>query len=76
MLMHPEPVHTCPLCGRTGGEPFRAVPLDDKNVRLLIRCDGCRHRWSAIVVTESLSPEARSRLTRHSDVGLPGSVRR
>ncbi len=61
-----EIVHTCPLCKRTGGEPFRAVPVDDKNVRLLVRCDGCRHRWSAIVVIESLSAETRARLTRQA----------
>lgn len=61
-----EHFHTCPLCRRAGGEPFRAVPLDDKNMRLLVRCDGCRHRWSAIVVIESLSPETRARLTRQT----------
>ena len=60
-----EIVHTCPLCTRSG-EPFRAVPIDDKNVRLLVRCDACRHRWSAIVVIESLSAETRARLTRQA----------
>jgi len=68
-------VHTCPLCGRTG-EPFRAVPLDDKNLRLLVRCDGCRHRWSVIVLSESLTPEAWTRLTRLATVGFSRSAPR
>jgi hypothetical protein len=73
--MFAEPVHTCPLCGRSG-EPFQAVPLDDKNLRVLVRCEGCRHRWSAIVASESLSPETWTRLSRLANDGFPGSARR
>lgn len=60
-----EVLHICPRCHRGGGQPYRAVPEAAKTLRVLLRCDGCRHRWSAIVPEESLSPEARARISGH-----------
>jgi transcriptional regulator NrdR family protein len=38
----------CPRCAKGGGQPFRLAP-DAAAVRVLLRCDHCHHRWSAIV---------------------------
>lgn len=57
-----EVVHICPQCRRGGGQPYRTVPQEPAALRVLLRCDACRHRWSLIVPEDSLAPEARARM--------------
>jgi hypothetical protein len=64
--MNAEILHLCPRCRRAGGQAYRAVPDDEVTVRVLLRCDGCHHRWSVLVPQESLSPEAEARINRQS----------
>ena len=58
--------HLCPRCLRKTGSPYRVAPDAPGNLRLLVRCDACRHRWSLIVPKESVPDAALARLTRQS----------
>jgi hypothetical protein len=60
-------LHLCPRCLRKTGSPYRVVPDDPGNLRLLVRCDACRHRWSLIVPKDSVADAAVKRLTRQSE---------
>jgi hypothetical protein len=40
----------CPQCKTGSGKPDRAAPHEQQQtVRLLLRCDHCKHRWSILV---------------------------
>jgi len=54
--------HTCPRCQRKTGAPYRVVPVDPVSLRVLVRCDACRHRWSVIVPKDSMPDVALARL--------------
>ena len=41
----------CPRCNKGGGRPFRLAP-DAAQVRVLLQCDWCHHRWSTIVAAD------------------------
>jgi hypothetical protein len=56
------PQHTCPRCQRKAGAPYRVVPVDTVTLRLLVRCDACRHRWSVIVPKNSVPDVTLARL--------------
>ena len=65
--MHEHSVqHVCPRCLRKTGTPYRVVPVDPGNLRLLVRCDACRHRWSLIVSKDSVPDAALARLARQT----------
>ena len=55
-------LHTCPRCQRKTGAPYRVVPVDLVSLRLLVRCDACRHRWSVIVSKDSMPDVTLARL--------------
>ena len=65
MLEH-STQHLCPRCLRQTGAPYRVVPDDPGNLRLLLRCDACRHRWSLIVPKDSVPNAALARWARQT----------
>lgn len=66
-LMLSEVARVCPRCQSGSGQPFRAVPDEGTdNVRVLMRCDACHHRWSAMVPRDTLSPADQDRLRGES----------
>jgi flavoprotein len=56
----------CPRCQRGCGQMYRVIPEEATNSRVLLRCDGCHHRWSIIVPTASLPPGSTERLSLRS----------
>jgi hypothetical protein len=63
-------IDTCPLCRRPGSAPYRTVRESDSQLRVLLRCDGCRHRWATLIAEESLTAEAKAFLLRQSTARL------
>jgi hypothetical protein len=59
-------LHICPLCRRGGGAPYRTVEESNQQLRVLLRCDGCRHRWSTLLAKDTLSAEAKAFLMKQS----------
>jgi hypothetical protein len=41
--------HACPRCHRIAGRPYRVADDGTRQLRVLIRCGDCQHRWSALV---------------------------
>jgi len=64
--MNAEITHICPRCRRGWGQMYRVIPDETNSSRVLLRCDGCHHRWSIIVPTESLPPGSDARLSQRS----------
>jgi len=64
--MPADELQNCPRCRRDAGQAYRAVSQDPTSLRVLIRCDACRHRWSMIVPQDSMAPDARARLMGHA----------
>lgn len=50
---HAAAMYPCPRCGKTGGQPFRLAKDSATMLRILLRCDWCRHRWSDQVAADS-----------------------
>jgi hypothetical protein len=65
--MFSEVASACPRCQSGTGQPFRALADEaTATVRVLLRCDGCHHRWSTMVPSENLSPAFHARLRGQS----------
>jgi hypothetical protein len=46
----------CPQCKSGSGQPDRAAPHEQhQTVRLLLRCDQCKHRWSILVPSPAVT---------------------
>jgi hypothetical protein len=45
--------HTCPRCHRPAGQPYRFADDGSRQLRVLIRCGECQHRWSALVAKDA-----------------------
>ena len=41
--------YRCPRCQRPTGIAYRVADDGGADLRVLIRCGDCRHRWSAII---------------------------
>ena len=41
--------YTCPRCQQPTGMAYKVADDGGADVRVLIRCGDCRHRWSAII---------------------------
>lgn len=64
-------LNLCPRCKKGVGQTYRVIPDNPSSLRILMRCDQCRHRWSAIVPKDSLPPDMALRVLQRSAWPLP-----
>jgi hypothetical protein len=64
--MPAPPTHTCPRCRAETGRPDRIAHEDTNEVRIVLKCDACRHRWSAMIPNDESWPEVRHQLLHQS----------
>jgi len=58
--------HTCPRCHAQSARPNRIAHEDSTEARIVLKCDACRHRWSAMVPIDESWPEVRHQMQRES----------
>jgi hypothetical protein len=51
-----ERAFQCPRCEKLTGRQERFAVLERDQVKVIVRCDPCRHRWSVIVPPETATP--------------------
>lgn len=44
-----EAAFLCPLCHRSTGRHDRLSLHDGDKLRVIVRCDACRHRWTVLL---------------------------
>jgi hypothetical protein len=64
--MPQTPLPSCPRCHSTTARPDRIAEEGATEARVVIKCDSCRHRWSAIIAIDEHWPELRHRLLQQS----------
>jgi hypothetical protein len=60
------PSQNCPRCHDRPGRPDRIAMEGPTEARVVMKCDACRHRWSAIIAIDEHWPELRHRLLQQS----------
>jgi DNA-directed RNA polymerase subunit M/transcription elongation factor TFIIS len=43
------PIFSCPRCGRPTGRQDKFAVHERDEIKVIVRCTECRHRWSVIV---------------------------
>jgi hypothetical protein len=46
-----HPAFVCPLCHQPASQQRLFSTHERETVRVIVRCDSCRHRWSVLVPT-------------------------
>lgn len=46
---HEHIKYTCPRCQKAVGQAYRFMDDGPVVLRVLIRCQDCQHRWSALI---------------------------
>jgi len=64
--MPSPPPDTCPRCHAHAARADRIAYEDSTEVRIVLKCDMCRHRWSAMIPIDESWRHMRQQLLRQS----------
>ena len=65
-MMQSVPPYTCPRCHAQSARADRIAHEDSTEVRIVLKCDACRHRWSAMIPNDESWANIRQQLLRQA----------